>query len=180
MGIWDSFNKDNFTNGLKIATETADKAVKHGSAGGKFISEKTLKGATVIKENVQNDLARRQETKIIQIACEEILAKNRLQLTVSQNILEEEITIFNESIEQISKKQLYVYSRYCKYRQEYRQQKNITKSSLADAVYPDSMNLWQSKKYATGAMAAGAATGIAAIGLVTALGLASTGTALYG
>ena len=177
MGVWDSFNKENLASGWKTVTEVAGKVARQGAAGGKFVGEKAAQGASALKENVQEDIARRRETKQIQAACEQILEENRLKIAVSQKMLEEEVASFNEAVEHLAKTQLYVYMRFCQYMKEHHQQ-NLAKSSLHSAVSPDDMHVWQGKGYAAGAAVAGAATGAATIGLVTAFGTASTGTAL--
>ncbi|MFV0636970.1 hypothetical protein [Mitsuokella sp. WILCCON 0060] len=177
MGIMDSFNKDNLASGWKTVTDVAGKVAKQGAAGGKFVGEKAVQGAAALKENVQEDLARRKETRQIQAACKEIIEKNQLQLAVSQKMLEEEVASFNEAVEQLAKTQLYVYMRFCQYMKEHHQQ-DLAKSSFDGAASPDDMHVWQGKGYAAGAVAAGTAAGAATLGLVTAFGTASTGTAL--
>lgn len=177
MKITDYLNKDNLATGWKNFSDVAGKAAKQGIAGGKFVGQKAAQGAEAIKENIQEDVMRRKQTKRIQEDGEKLLAEYRLKLAVSQKMLEEEAAAFNAAIEQLERTQLYVYLRFCEYMQrDYHQ--GLQKSQTAGVDFPEEMHLWQGAGYAAGAVAAGTATGAATLGLVTAFGTASTGTAL--
>lgn len=177
MKITDYLNKDNLATGWKNLSDVAGKAAKQGIAGGKFVQKKAAQGAETLKKNIQEDAMRRKQTKRIQEDGEKLLAEYQLRLAVSQKMLEEEAAAFNASIEQLERTQLYVYLRFCEYmQQDYHQ--GLQKSQTTDAEFPEEMHLWQGTGYAAGAVAAGTATGAATLGLVTAFGTASTGTAL--
>lgn len=177
MKITDYLNKDNLATGWKNFSDVAGKAAKQGIAGGKFVGQKAAQGAEAIKENIQEDVMRRKQTKSIQEDGEKLLAEYRLKLAVSQKMLEEEAAAFNAAVEQLERTQLYVYLRFCEYMQrDYHQ--GLQKSQMSGVDFPKEMHLWQGAGYAAGAVAAGTATGAATLGLVTAFGTASTGTAL--
>lgn len=177
MKITDYLNKDNLATGWKNFSDVAGKAAKQGIAGGKFVGQKAAQGAEAIKENIQEDVMRRKQTKRIQEDGEKLLTEYRLKLAVSQKMLEEEAAAFNAAIEKLERKQLYVYLRFCEYmQQDYHQ--GLQKRQTAGVDFPEEMHLWQGAGYAAGAVAAGTATGAATLGLVTAFGTASTGTAL--
>ena len=177
MKITDYLNKDNLATGWKNLSDVAGKAAKQGIAGGKFVGQKAAQGAEALKENIQEDVKRRKQTKRIQEDGEKLLAEYQFRLAVSQKMLEEEASSFNDAIEQLEKSQLYVYLRFCEYMQrDYHQ--GLQKSQAVGAAFPEEMHLWQGAGYAAGAVAAGTATGAATLGLVTAFGTASTGTAL--
>lgn len=177
MKITDYLNKDSLATGWKNFSDVAGKAAKQGIAGGKFVGQKAAQGAGAIKENIQEDVMRRKQTKRIQEDGEKLLTEYRLKLAVSQKMLEEEAAAFNAAIEQLERTQLYVYLRFCEYMQrDYHQ--GLQKRQTAGVDFPEEMHLWQGAGYAAGAVAAGTATGAATLGLVTAFGTASTGTAL--
>lgn len=177
MKITDYLNKDNLATGWKNFSDVAGKAAKQGIAGGKFVGQKAAQGAEALKENIQEDVRQRKQTKRIQEDGEKLLAEYQFRLAVSQKMLEEEASSFNDAIEQLERSQLYVYLRFCEYMQrDYH--RGLQKSQAADVAFPEEMHLWQDAGYAAGAVAAGTATGAATLGLVTAFGTASTGTAL--
>ena len=177
MKVADYLNKENLAAGWKSVSDAAGKAAKQGMAGGKFVGQKAVQGAETLKENIREDAQRRRQTKRIQEDGAKLMEEYQLKLTISQKMLEEEAASFNAAIEELERTQLYVYLRFCEYmQQDYH--RGVQKHQTDSVDFPEEMHLWQGTGYAAGAVAAGSVTGVAALGLVTAFGTASTGTAL--
>ena len=82
MKITDYLNKDNLATGWKNLSDVAGKAAKQGIAGGKFVGQKAAQGAEALKENIQEDVKRRKQTKRIQEDGEKLLAEYQFRLAV--------------------------------------------------------------------------------------------------
>lgn len=169
MGLFDDFKRK--------AVFVGTNAGKAARTTGKNLGDKAIKTASAVKQNVQDDIQHRKETKQIQAEGERVLNKAQMRLSVSQQLLTDEIDTFEQTMQQLEQRQPQARALFLQY---------LQRKGISFAQQPKNMNVdtpqqfssQQNNTHKTGTALSGLASGATTIGAMTAFGTASTGTAI--
>ena len=160
-------NKETWLNGWHSAVGIVEKT-----------GNKIKDNVQALGENIADDYDKFKEIGQIREKGRQLFQDADKQMATANGILEYEYRQFEQLSKEIEEGILYTYVQYCRYMQ-ITAPKGIREQEIkAMPAYAD-CNLWQETGNAlAGAVAAGTAAGVMTLGMVTAVGTASTGTAL--
>ena len=160
-------NKEKWLNGWHSAVGIVEKT-----------GNKIKDNVQALGENIADDYDKFKEIGQIREKGRQLFQDADKQMAIANGILEYEYRQFEQLSKEIEEGILYTYVQYCRYMQITAHESIREQKIKAMPAYAD-CNLWQETGNAlAGAAAAGTAAGVMALGMVTAVGTASTGTAL--
>ncbi len=160
-------NKETWLNGWHSAVGIVEKT-----------GNKIKDNVQALGENIADDYDKFKEIGQIREKGRQLFQDADKQMATANGILEYEYRQFEQLSKEIEEGILYTYVQYCRYMQITAPESIREQEIKAMPAYAD-CNLWQETGNAlAGAVAAGTAAGVMTLGMVTAVGTASTGTAL--